>query len=210
MLSLAVVQPAGRVGGAAGVGGLSAAGAGHDGGVPGSDRPLPPDDARAGEGGADDEDDAAALAAYAAALADAVERAIPGWVERSVHRVLADQGLAVDDDLARHIGAAAAQAGDDGAPRVRRLLATDIDDQAGNPLAILRDLVRYPTAVLRTAGARPVARDDFSVRSFPDDDYDLSPATFADVDPALHEPGLVWGAAKAHVHLARRRREGRR
>jgi hypothetical protein len=40
--------------------------------------------------------------------------------------------------------------------------------------------------------------------------YDLTPASFADVDPALHEPGLVWGAAKAHVHLARRRREGRR
>ena len=39
-------------------------------------------------------------------------------------------------------------------------------------------------------------------RNFPDDVYDLSPATFADVDPALHEPGLVWGAAKAHVHLA--------
>ena len=47
-------------------------------------------------------------------------------------------------------------------------------------------------------------------RAFPDDVYDLAPASFADVDPALHEPGLVWGAAKAHVHLARRRRDGRR
>ena len=43
---------------------------------------------------------------------------------------------------------------------------------------------------------------------FPDDDYDLSPATFADIDESLHEPGLVWGAAKAHVVLTRRR--GRR
>jgi hypothetical protein len=50
-----------------------------------------------------------------------------------------------------------------------------------------------------------VPRDEFSVRSFPDDAYDLSPASFADVDPALHEPGLAWGAAKAYVHLARRR-----
>jgi hypothetical protein len=48
------------------------------------------------------------------------------------------------------------------------------------------------------------------MRSFPDDVYDLTPASFADVDPALHEPGLVWGAAKAHVHLARRRRQGKR
>ena len=46
--------------------------------------------------------------------------------------------------------------------------------------------------------------------SFPDDPYDLTPGSFADVDPSLHEPGLVWGAAKAHVVLARRRREGRR
>jgi hypothetical protein len=50
-----------------------------------------------------------------------------------------------------------------------------------------------------------VARDEFQIRNFPDDDYDLTPAAFADVDPAHHEPGLVWGAAKAHVHLARRR-----
>lgn len=155
---------------------------------------------------ADDPDDLAALAAYAGALADGIERAIPGWVERSVRRVLAGQGIAVDGDLSRRIAAAGADARDDGVPRVRRLLATDVDRQAGNPLAILRDLVRYPTAVLRSAGARPVGRDEFHERSFPDDVYDLSPAAFADVDPALHEPGLVWGAAKAHVHLARRRR----
>jgi hypothetical protein len=55
-----------------------------------------------------------------------------------------------------------------------------------------------------------VARDEFSERNFPDDTYDLTPASFADVDPSLHEPGLEWGAAKAHVHLARRRRQGTR
>jgi hypothetical protein len=158
---------------------------------------------------ADDPADAAALARYATALADGIDLAIPGWVDRSVRRVLADQGFPVDDALAAAIGDAAGAARDDGAPRVRRLLATDIDDQAANPLAILRALVRYPTAVLRSAGARPVARDEFSERNFPDDDYDLSPATFAEVAPALHDPGLVWGAAKAHVHLARRRREGK-
>ena len=42
-------------------------------------------------------------------------------------------------------------------------------------------------------------------RLFPDDDYDLSPATFADVDPRLTEPGLAWGAAKAFTHLQRHR-----
>jgi hypothetical protein len=158
----------------------------------------------------DDPEDAAALARYAADLADGIERAIPGWVERSVRGLLADQGIAVDAATADAIADAAGAARDEGAARVRALLATDVDEQTANPLAVLRSLVRHPTAVLRSAGARPVARDEFAVRAFPDDDYDLSPATFADVDPDLHEPGLVWGAAKAHVHLARRRREGRR
>ena len=170
----------------------------HDGGVPADPEPR------------DAPDDAEALARYAADLAEAIDRALPEWVERSIRGALDAQGIAVDGPTAAAIADAAAAARAEGAPRVRALLATDVDEQAGNPLAILRSLVHHPTAVLRAAGARPVPRDDFRVRNFPDDVYDLSPATFADVDPALHDPGLVWGAAKAHVHLARRRREGRR
>jgi len=158
----------------------------------------------------DDPEDAAALAGYATALADAIDAALPGWVDRTVRAVLAGQGIAVDAPTAAAIEAAGSAARAEGTPRVRSLLATDIDAQTGNPLGILRGLVPHATAVLRAAGARPVRRDEFRVRNFPDDIYDLVPATFADVDPALHEPGLVWGAAKAHVHLARRRREGRR
>lgn len=153
----------------------------------------------------EDPEDAAALARHAEALADAVGGAIPGWVERSVRRVLDDQGIAVDEAVATQLAEVARRAQDEGATRLRELLTTDIDRQRTNPLGILRSLVRYPTEVLRTAGARPVDRDEFSRRSFPDDIYGLSPAAFADIDPALHEPGLVWGAAKAHVHLARRR-----
>jgi len=163
----------------------------------------PPDDP------ADDPADAAALAGYATALGDAVDAAIPAWVDRSVRAVLAAQGRPVDEPTAAAIAAAGEAARADGVPRVRALLATDVDAQRTNPLSILRSLVRYPTEVLRAAGATPVARDDFAARNFPDDAYDLTPAAFADVDPALHEPGLVWGAAKAHVHLARRRREGK-
>jgi hypothetical protein len=158
----------------------------------------------------DDPADAAALAQHASTLAARIEQAIPGWIDRSVRRVLADQGIAADDVVAARIADAGRAAGIDGGRRVRALLSTDIDAQAGNPLAVLRSLVPHATAVLDAAGARPVIRDEFSVRSFPDDVYDLSPASFADVDPALHEPGLVWGAAKAHVHLARRRREDKR
>ena len=189
-----------------------ALGGGHDGGVDPDDRPRPPGGSDDGDDsdGLDDPGDAAALAAYAAALADGIEAAIPAWVERSIREVLAAQGVAVTPAVATAAADAGVEARDDGAPRVRALLEADVDDQVGNPLAVLRTLVRYPTDVLRSGGARPVDRDEFTVRNFPDDVYDLSPATFADVDPALHEPGLVWGAAKAHVHLARRRREGRR
>jgi hypothetical protein len=174
--------------------------------VPRPDHPDPRDDPRGAA--LDDPDDAARLARYATELADAIERALPGWVEHCVRGVLEAQGIAPDATIAERTAAAARQAVEDGVPRVRALLAADIDDQRGNPLAVVRSLVRHPTGVLRAAGARPVPRDGFAERSFPDDVYDLSPAAFADVDPALHEPGLVWGAAKAHVHLSRRRRSG--
>ena len=86
---------------------------------------------------------------------------------------------------------------------VRALLAADIDEQRTTPLALLRGAVRYPTDVLKAAGVPPIDRDPIQVRLLPDDLYDLSPANFADVDPALAEPGMVWGAAKALAHRRR-------
>jgi hypothetical protein len=148
------------------------------------------------------------LAAYARALADGVDGALAGWVTRGVEEVLTAQGLPVEEETRRRARAAGEQARADIGPRLRRLLAADIDDQRTNPLAVIRGATRYPTEVLRAAGARPVPRDEQARRHFPDDEYDLTPATFADLDPALHEPGLVWGAAKAHVHLRRRRSRG--
>ncbi len=171
----------------------------------------PPDGGPSPEpGDPDDPDDAAALARYAVTLADGIEQALPGWVERSVERLLlAYRGTVEPNELAAAVRAGVA-ARDAVATRVRRVLLSDIDAQAVSPLAIVRTAVSFPTDVLRAAGVPPVVRDEFVERQFPDDVYDLSPASFADVDPALHEPGLTWGAAKAHVHLARRRREGRR
>jgi hypothetical protein len=90
-------------------------------------------------------------------------------------------------------------------PRIRDLLEADIDEQHSTPLALLRQAVRYPTEVLRQAGIAPVGRDPFDRRSFPDDPYGLSPASLADVDPALVAPGISWGAAKAFVHKQRHR-----
>jgi hypothetical protein len=63
--------------------------------------------------------------------------------------------------------------------------------------------VRFPTRVLRGAGVPPVERDPFATAAFPADDYDLSPATWADIDPALTDPGIAWSAAKAFEHKRR-------
>jgi hypothetical protein len=116
----------------------------------------------------------------------------------------------VGAELRGAASAAGERAAADVGAELRALLATDVDEQATNPLAVLRGAVRYPTAVLRDAGVPPVVRSQFDQRAFPDDDYDLTPATWSDIDPVLHEPGLMWGAAKAHVVLARRKIEGKR
>ena len=141
---------------------------------------------------------------HATALADAVDAALPGWVERSVARVLAAwQGGAPDPAVLAAAREAGVRAVAEVGAAVRTLVEADIDDQRTTPLSLLRSAVRYPTRILQDAGVPPVERDPIQVRLLPDDLYDLSPATFADVDPALAEPGLVWGAAKALAHRRR-------
>jgi hypothetical protein len=142
------------------------------------------------------------IAEHALALADAIDAVLPAWVERRVR----DRLGVVPDDVA----AAAAEAGERARQEVggaiRELLLRDVDEQRGNPLALLRAAVRYPTEVLRAAGAPAVERDKFSRERFPDDDYDLTPANWSDLDPSLLDLGIAWGAAKAFEHKRRHRR----
>ena len=154
----------------------------------------------------DDPGDAAALRGYAEALADAIAAALPLWVERAVaQRYEAWAGHPPPAGVIASAGAAGRAALGALEPRLRELLGTDVDAQRTNPLAILRSAVPYPSAVLHAAGVPAVVRDGQAERLFPDDVYGLSVATFADLHPSVHEPGLGWGAAKAHVVLARRR-----
>lgn len=153
-------------------------------------------------------EDEAAFHRYGAELAELVVAALPGWVERSVAAVLVEQGIEVTGAVRAEAAAAGAAARDDVGPRLVALLAADLDAQATGPLALLREAVRYPTEVLVAAGAQPVPRDAFDERAFPDDLYALAPAAFGDLDERLAEPGIRWGAAKAYVHLARRRGAG--
>jgi hypothetical protein len=90
------------------------------------------------------------------------------------------------------------------------LLTTDVDEQRSTPLSLYRNAVVDPTDLLRTAGVPARVHDRFTSEAFPDDLYGLGPATWADIDPAMHEPGLAWGAWKAMTVLQRRRGEGLR
>jgi hypothetical protein len=152
------------------------------------------------------EDEAdAVLAALGRELAEAVERALPAWVERSVRDLLvAFTGTADGETLARAREAGRRAAGEVG-PELRRLLAADVDRQWANPLALVRRAVSYPTAVLAEAGVPHVVRDEYDEAHFPEDVYGLTPRAFVDVDPSLQEVAVVWGAAKARASKVRHR-----
>lgn len=136
-------------------------------------------------------------------LADAIEAVLPGWVVRSVERLVLAYHGRVDAEVAARAREQAARARAEVGVEVRALLRLDVDDQRDTPLAVLRRAVRYPTEVLRDAGVPDVERDEFKARLFPDDPYDLTPSSWADVDESLTEPGLAWGAWKAMTHRAR-------
>ncbi len=144
------------------------------------------------------------LAQYAAALADGVGEALPDWVAASVARRL---GGRVPDELREQVTQAGRAAAEDVGDRVRELLALDIDEQWTNPLTLIRTAIQYPTEILQQVDAPVVARDEQARRFHPDDVYDLTPASFADLGQSVHDLGISWGAAKAHVHLRRRREE---
>lgn len=150
------------------------------------------------------------LAEHGRQLAEAVDATLPGWVVRCVE----DRVRAYLGDVSESVHAEAAAAGEQArhavTPPLRALFDTDVDEQWTGPLAIIRRAVPYPTAVLQRAGIAAVDRDEAAEALFPDDVYDLTPASFADIDPSIQELGIAWGAAKAHVVLARRRAEGKR
>jgi hypothetical protein len=147
------------------------------------------------------------MEAHADALADAIEAALPGWVVRAVaERYEAWSGQPPPASVAASAAEAGQRARRAIGGRIRTLLEADIDEQTTTPLAVLREGVAYPTAVLHLAGVPPRERDAIAADMFPEDVYDLTPSSFADLDASLREPGLRWGAAKAWTH---RRRHGR-
>lgn len=143
-------------------------------------------------------------------LLDAVSTSLPIWIERSVNERLRNAHIAPTEEIPSQIAKASEQAQKEIVEQLRQLFSLDIDDQKIGPLQILRRATVYPTEILRSAGVPPVPRDEQAISMFADDIYDLTPANFADLGPDVHEKAIVWGAAKAHIHLSRRRAEGQR
>jgi len=144
-------------------------------------------------------DDVATLGCYGVALADQFEALAEPWLGH-----LVDQhapGLSSTPDVQLQLRDQATAL----VQELRALFTRDIADQPVGPLEVIRRSIRVPTEILVDAGVAPVPRDAFDMRRFPDDLFGLIPASFGDIHPSLHEPGLMWGAAKAHVHLRRRR-----
>lgn len=141
------------------------------------------------------------------ALHHAAVSATPSWIRSAVLGVVAAQQLDLPDDAESLV----ADAGQRGATFVDRrmaaLLHTDIDRQTTTPLSIFRDAVRFPVEVLHRLGAHQVHRIDVSRWAFPNDPFDITPATLSDIDADLQAAGIVWGATKAGLHLQRRRDE---
>lgn len=138
-------------------------------------------------------------------LVAVLERVVPGWLERCVVATADRQLGGCPDELRARARDLATRTGPDVVAEVAALVHADVDEQRGNPLALLRSAVRHPTELLADAHVPSVARDAFDVERFPDDRYGLVPATWGDVHPDLHEPGIRWGAWKAATVLARRR-----
>lgn len=145
---------------------------------------------------------------YAQELIDAVDAVVAAWVVRCVTEGCTSYAGTVAPEILEAAEEAGRQARVEVVTALRALLDTDVDEQRSTPLTILRAAVRHPTGVLRDAGVPPAPRDAFAVRAFPADVYGLTPASFADVDPSLAEPGLIWGAAKAMEHRRRHRDPG--
>ncbi len=127
--------------------------------------------------------------------------AVGPWVE---HQISSRLPPAQQIDLADLIESVVLEASAEVGARLDLLLCADAADQRSNPLSVLRSAVPFVTRALIAAGIDPVRRDDDARAMHPEDLYDVTPGAFSDFGQEVHDAGMMWGAAKAHLHLRRR------
>jgi hypothetical protein len=108
----------------------------------------------------------------------------------------------VEDDV---VAAVTAEVEADVLGDLRMLLARDVDEQRGSPLAVVRRAALTLGGALDALGVPPAERDDHQRSLFPEDTHDVVPASFGDLSEEAGRAGIAWGAAKAFVHRRRHR-----
>ncbi len=144
------------------------------------------------------------LLAFAEDLANQIDIGLPRWIRESLGKFLDPDQLL---ELQSETEAAEREASTHVMIQLRSFLDQDIDQQRTTPLAILRQTVPLVTKILHQAGVPSVNRDRDAARLHPEDWYDLTPASYGDFGDEVQQASLLWGAAKAHIHIQRRRAE---
>ena len=143
---------------------------------------------------------------YSTQLLETSDQVVAKWVERLIRQHCDEQKIA-DSRVGDLCISAIAQVSAEVHDNLVELLSRDVFEQRTNPLAIFRQATRPITELLKNLGSPSVTRDEFDERSFPDDVYGLSPATWVDIDEAMVEPGIEWGAWKAATVMMRQKNQ---
>lgn len=149
------------------------------------------------------------LSEYSQRLFDACVVAIPEWITNRIQHVCLVSGGAVPEIVRAKIVDVAHATQVQVQIDLMALLSVDVDAQRTNPLQVLRGSTLMATALLIEAGIPPAQRDEFEVRSMPDDMFALGPLTWRDLGDDVHDAGIEWGAWKAAMIISRRRDEGK-
>lgn len=134
--------------------------------------------------------DEAAVASISEALRSAFVAAFSEYViERS-------RALGVDPDVV-------AESIEEGARwldhELGRVLGDPFASQRRSPLEIFRSALRHPTQALSQAAVEPPRRDPAARDAFPEDVYDLAPASSQSLGEAAWQAHIAWGIAKAEA-----------
>ena len=149
------------------------------------------------------------LSEYSQTLLDACVAAIPEWITNRIQHVCLVSGGIVPEIVTTKVAGVAHATQAQVQIDLMALLSVDIDSQRTNPLQVLRGSTLMATALLIEAGIPQVRRDEFEVRSMPDDMFALGPLTWRDLGDDVHDAGIQWGAWKAAMIISRRRDEGK-
>ena len=149
------------------------------------------------------------LSEYSQTLFDTCVVAVPEWITNRIQNVCLMSGGVVPEIVTTKVAGVAHATKAQVQIDLMALLSVDVDAQRTNPLQVLRGSTLMATALLIEAGIPPAQRDEFEVRSMPDDMFALGPLTWRDLGDDVHDAGIEWGAWKAAMIISRRRAEGK-